>query len=64
MLALQTADERPYACDMCDTTFQDNSLLNMQKKIHSYEKLYLCHKCGKTFKHKSYLNKHEKTHSG
>ena len=60
MLALHTADERPYACDKCDQTFQDKSLLNMHKKIHSYEKPYLCHKCEKTFKHKSDLNKHIK----
>ena len=63
MLALQTADERPYAFDKCDQIFQDKSLLNMHKKIHSYEKPCLCHKCEKIFKHKSDLNKREKTHS-
>ena len=41
--------EKPYSCEECGMSFQNNAILTGHKRIHTGEKPYTCDICGKAF---------------
>jgi len=58
--------ERPYACELCDKKYPNNSSLTTHKvRIHFPEQMkWDCKYCKKKFFCQSHLAKHEAVHSG
>ena len=54
-LATHSSD-RPYKCDVCDSTFKDKGYLRKHIITHSGFKKYRCDKCDKRFAHRGNLS--------
>ncbi|XP_030627495.1 zinc finger protein 135 [Chanos chanos] len=59
----QQADERSYACLLCDKRFSHTSSLARHEQTHAGEKQYPCSVCKKTFVRLSNLKQHQQTHA-
>lgn len=57
-------DERPYACDQCNKSFKDKSLVIRHKKTHGKDRPFSCAHCSRVFLSKSELRRHLTVHSG
>ena len=51
-------------CHLCNKTFTNTSIINVHKRIHTWEKPFNCDFCHKTFIQSSQLNEHKLTHTG
>ena len=54
--------EKPFKCDVCNLSFNQNSNLNVHKITHTGEKCFKCEVCGQRFVTNSQLKEHKKIH--
>lgn len=59
---LEDISMKIHACDLCQVTFFDESLLNRHKRIHSYETPLACEYCNAKFFCESTLKRHKMQH--
>ena len=52
--------EKPFKCDMCQTTFRKPDHLRKHKKLHTGERPYVCQHCSKSFIQKINMKIHMK----
>lgn len=57
------SEGRPFACDLCDKTFNHELGLAQHRAVHSAERSFECKQCGKCFKRSSTLSTHLLIHS-
>lgn len=57
-------DECKYKCEICNSSFSLQRLLNRHMKTHSFYKRYQCQFCGKGFNDTFDLKRHIRTHTG
>ncbi|XP_068083887.1 zinc finger protein 182 [Anabrus simplex] len=57
-------DERPYYCELCNSTFKRRSNLRNHMVVHSGERPFSCDLCNKKFTQKSALLIHTRLHTG
>ncbi|XP_029654165.1 zinc finger protein 431-like [Octopus sinensis] len=56
--------EKTYHCNVCGTSFSDQSILTTHIRVHTGEKPYHCNICGKSFSKSITLTKHKCIHTG
>ena len=57
-------DDCKYKCEICNSSFSLQRLLNRHMKTHSFYKRYQCQYCGKGFNDTFDLKRHIRTHTG
>ena len=57
-------DDCKYKCEICNSSFSLQRLLNRHMKTHSFYKRYQCQFCGKGFNDTFDLKRHIRTHTG
>uniref|UniRef100_A0A914WWM8 Uncharacterized protein n=1 Tax=Plectus sambesii TaxID=2011161 RepID=A0A914WWM8_9BILA len=57
-----SSSSRPFFCNECGKSFQNNSALVKHKLIHSDERHHVCHVCHKAFKRQDHLTGHMNVH--
>ena len=55
--------ERPYKCEVCNSSFTLKNSLKIHLRTHTGERPYKCETCNSSFTRKDFLNKHMRTHS-
>nr|XP_032811206.1 zinc finger protein 24-like [Petromyzon marinus] len=61
---LETSQDKPHSCDVCDRSFTWPSELTIHQHEHAGEQLHHCRVCGRRFLKSSYLKVHSRTHTG
>ena len=59
---IETTEEKPHVCKICDKAFRLKPNLKAHVEIHLDEKKYRCVTCGKRFNTSSQLSMHKQTH--
>ncbi|MCL4141967.1 UNVERIFIED_CONTAM: hypothetical protein GTU68_026420 [Idotea baltica] len=55
--------ERPFKCDICDSSFTQKTHLSTHRRIHTGEYPYKCDICGDAFRDGANFWRHKKRHS-
>ncbi|KAF9818381.1 hypothetical protein SFRURICE_017803 [Spodoptera frugiperda] len=56
--------DRPYKCDICETSFSEKCNLNNHIRTHTGEKPYKCDICKRSYSVKCNLDRHIRIHTG